>query len=164
MAQVQYRSKQDAGIVREKKTVIVERELDKLYKKEGMITPASILDSARAATSPLHGFFEWDDAKAGEKWRLTQAMEMIMATKFMVILKEEKGRLPQVVAAEPVRKFLPQFGGKGFKMRNEALAAVDNRQEIVDRKLGQLRSWCNGVIDIPELESIRKLIESQLAS
>lgn len=164
MIQVQYQSKKDAGIIQEKKSTIIERELERLYKRDKVITPASVLDAARSKSSPLHEFFEWDDKKAADKYRLMQASEMIVASKFVVVLKEQKGRLPEVVAAEPVRKFLPQFGGGGFKMRNDVLNDVEDRSAIIDRKKSQLRSWCKGVIDIPELEDLRKMIEAQLST
>lgn len=164
MSLVQYQTKQDAGLVREKKTVVVDRELDRLYKKDGVVTPAGVLDAARTKTSPLHDFFEWDDSKAAEKYRLSQAMEMILASKFVAVLRNDgKSRLPQVISAEPVRRFLPQFGGGGFKMRNDALNDVEDRTAIIERKKSQLRSWCKGVIDIPELEDLRKMIEAQLS-
>jgi hypothetical protein len=41
-------------------------------------TPEGVVEAARAETSPLHGFFEWDDNIAGEKYRLGQARDLIV--------------------------------------------------------------------------------------
>lgn len=43
---------------------------------------------ARAKTSPLHTYFEWDNGKAGEKWREHQASELIRSVKIQYV----KGR------------------------------------------------------------------------
>lgn len=45
--------------------------------ERGVLTPRTVLESARPVDSPLHHRFEWDDARAGEKYRLQQAHELI---------------------------------------------------------------------------------------
>jgi hypothetical protein len=46
-------------------------------KNEGRITPDTILADAKRKSSPLHKFFDWNDQKAGHKWRLEQARGLI---------------------------------------------------------------------------------------
>jgi len=52
-------------------------ELLAIREQYGQLTPAAIVDAARDEDHPLHGRFEWDDAVAGEKYRLAQARELI---------------------------------------------------------------------------------------
>ena len=54
------------------------RELRRLKRKYGRLTPEIVLDSARSTKSPLHDMFEWDDAVAAEKYRLSQARNLIL--------------------------------------------------------------------------------------
>src|SRR5262245_29148308 len=117
--ETQYLTKQEAGLVREKKQVITDRELERIHKRNGAVTPKLVLDAARDEGHPLHDFFEWDDSIAGDKYRLEQAMRMIMASKMVVVLA---GQTNQVITAAPeVRRLLPVSKGAGFKMRNEVL-------------------------------------------
>jgi len=41
------------------------------------ITPAALLDAARAKNSPIHNCFEWDDSKAADSFRLRQSYKLI---------------------------------------------------------------------------------------
>lgn len=51
-------------------------ELTNLNAK-GRLTPASVLRRARNENSPMHSYFEWDDAEAAEKFRIEQARTLI---------------------------------------------------------------------------------------
>lgn len=52
-------------------------ELLAVREQYGELTPANVVDAARNEEHPLHGRFEWDDAVAGEKYRLAQAHALI---------------------------------------------------------------------------------------
>ncbi len=55
-------------------------ELQAIRDEHGTLTPALIVDVARDETHPLHSRFEWDDSIAAEKWRHTQAGELLRVT------------------------------------------------------------------------------------
>src|SRR5262245_11365261 len=156
-----YMTKSEASVVREKKQVVVDREFDKLYAEHGTVTTDLVLEVAREPRHPLHNYFDWDDAVAGDKWRQAQALAMIMASKIVVILNNQPDGPPKAVAGYPqVRRLLSPFRGEGFKMRNETLAEDNSRKAFVEKRLGVLRSWCNSVVDVDELQPIRlKLLE-----
>lgn len=40
---------------------------------DGALSPEDVVDAARGESSPLHDFFEWNDAVAGEAFRRDQA-------------------------------------------------------------------------------------------
>ena len=52
--------------------------------ERGGLTPALVVDTARDPAHPLHSRFEWDDAVAGERWRLEQASALIRSVKIAV--------------------------------------------------------------------------------
>lgn len=62
----------------------VSRELKKLEKQDGLTAPV-IVDSARSPGSPLHEFFEWDDEKASDHYRLQQARELIRSVTVQMV-------------------------------------------------------------------------------
>ncbi len=46
-------------------------------KNKGKITPIMIIDDGRVADSPFIHYFEWNDKKASEQFRLQQARNLI---------------------------------------------------------------------------------------
>jgi hypothetical protein len=56
-------------------------ELELIWKEHQELTAALVVDLARDEGHPLHASFEWDDAKAGESFRLSQARQMIRSVK-----------------------------------------------------------------------------------
>lgn len=71
-------------------------ELQSIRKRHRRLTPKIVLEEARDEAHPLHDRFEWDDAVAGEAYRLTQARELIMRVKM---------RREDAPDAKPIRRF-----------------------------------------------------------
>lgn len=76
---------------------IAGEELEKIEARDGEITPRAVVEEARPEGSKLHNVFEWDDEKAAEQFRLTQASTLIRC---IVVKPEEKD------IKEPVRMFV----------------------------------------------------------
>lgn len=54
------------------------RALERITKEAGgELTPSAVVADAKNNRSPLHRFFEWDDRKAAEHYRLDQARSLI---------------------------------------------------------------------------------------
>lgn len=148
---------------RERKSVVIDRELERIYKKHKVVTVDVVLSEAAKPAHPLHGYFEWDDQAAAQKYRTVQAYSLIMASKFVVQLVENGDTTPrQVTGTANVRRLVSAFRGEGFKLRTDALKNAESRAAIVETKRSQLRSWCNSVIDIDELSELRQSILAKL--
>jgi hypothetical protein len=52
-------------------------ELLAIRAEHGSLTPHAVVEAAAPEGHPLHDRFEWDDAVAGHKFRLTQARALI---------------------------------------------------------------------------------------
>jgi hypothetical protein len=60
------------------RTNAIADELLKLKNKNGIINPSEAVSWARKNPgSQLHGSLEWDDAVAGERWRVAQVRQLI---------------------------------------------------------------------------------------
>lgn len=77
-------------------------QLTSIYQQHGQLTPRIVLDEARAPEHPLHSRFEWDDAEAAEKYRLTQAHELIQSVK--ISYRDAGGRRQDVRQFHAVRR------------------------------------------------------------
>jgi hypothetical protein len=148
---------------RERKSVVIDRELEKIYKRHKVVTVGVVLSEAAKPNHPLHSYFEWDDEAAAQKYRTVQAYSLIMASKFVVQLVENGQTTPrQVKGSGQVRRLVSAFRGEGFRMRTDALKDADSREAIIEKKRSQLRSWCESVIDINELQPLRETILNKL--
>ena len=64
--------------------------LQKLAQEHGQLTPEIVIDYASPQNSPLHKFFQWDDSKAAELYRLEQARGLIRRIKVEYVTEETK--------------------------------------------------------------------------
>lgn len=64
--------------------------LKQLADQHGSITPELVLDYAKPKDSPLHQFFQWDNTKAAEEYRLVQARQLIRRIKVEYVTEETK--------------------------------------------------------------------------
>lgn len=55
----------------------VGERLAELERINGKLTAPDVIKDARSPTSPLHKYFEWDDSKAAQQYRLSQARQLI---------------------------------------------------------------------------------------
>lgn len=55
--------------------------LQAIYDQHGKLTPELVREEARPKDSPLHSRLEWDDAVAGEAYRLEQAHRLIQSVR-----------------------------------------------------------------------------------
>lgn len=148
---------------RERKGVVVDRELEKIYDTHGVVSVDTVLSEAASATSPLHSYFEWDDKAAGEKYRRVQAYSLIMASKFVVqLVNNGSVEVRTIKETANVRRLVSAFRGDGFRMRKDVLANSEMRTAVVESKKSVLRSWCKSTIDISELQPLREIILAHL--
>lgn len=49
------------------------KELERIYKRDGKIEPSVLVEESRPEDAPLHDCFEWDDKKAADAYRKSQA-------------------------------------------------------------------------------------------
>jgi hypothetical protein len=93
-------------------------QLQVIYDEHGRLTPAHVVDAARPADHPLHERFEWDNAVAGEAYRLDQARRLIRSVRVVYREADEKE------AARTVRAY--------HAVRDEQGAAYRATDEIVE--------------------------------
>jgi hypothetical protein len=65
---------------------IVQRLRD--LERDGRLIPAEVVSDARDPASPLHAQFEWDDSKAAEAHRLSQARTLIRSVKIEITIRD----------------------------------------------------------------------------
>lgn len=61
------------------------KEVERLYRTPGPLTPAKIVEAATDPSSPLHTLFEWDDTEAARNFRLDQARAVVQEVTYRVV-------------------------------------------------------------------------------
>lgn len=75
----------------------------KAIEKNGVLTRQAFVDSARDESSDMHCLFEWDDAVAGEKWRLQQANVIIHSIRVKVVNENQENQVKTAAFVLPER-------------------------------------------------------------
>lgn len=100
-------------------------------QNDGHVTPAAVVAAARAKGSPLHQFFEWDNRKAADAWRLDQARSLIRVV-----------AVEPTPDAEPVRAFLSVNTGKThYHHVREVLTSRDLQLRVLQQAERDLDAW-----------------------
>lgn len=68
---------------------IREQALRELEDKYGRVTARALVDAARSTKHPLHNHFVWDNAIAGDKYRLDQARAIIASVRMEVRIGQQ---------------------------------------------------------------------------
>jgi hypothetical protein len=109
--------------------------LKAVQTSDGKLIPASVVAAAREPSNPLHDYFEWDDSKAGHKFRLWQARELIAN---VTIVRDEKAEraVPVFVSLIADR----QKVGGGYRTLDDVLADPEKREELLATAVQELRA------------------------
>jgi hypothetical protein len=62
---------------------IIEKELRRIQKKHGALTPLVIVEESRPENAVLHERFTWDDSEAARQYRLWQARQIVQVVSFL---------------------------------------------------------------------------------
>lgn len=79
----------------------VRDELQRIYDRDGLLSPEVVVKEARKKSSPLHGSFDWDDKTAGHSWRLFQARKLIGRFRIHVEVEPDVYVHPRAFQAVP---------------------------------------------------------------
>jgi len=114
---------------------IVLPELQKLTRADGLLLAEDVVASAETADSPLHSYFEWDNAKAGHQHRLQQARQLITA--MVTVLPNVKRPIVAYVSLRDDRQY-PQGG---YRAIVDVMSNADLRASLLAEALADLSTW-----------------------
>lgn len=131
-------------------------ELERIYETNGVLTPEAVVDDARPDDAPLHSHFEWDDALAGEQYRLVQARHLIRTV--TVEAPSSALRVPQ-----QVRMFHNVSGDEPGQY--VSLRALTQAPALADEVLAQAeREWRALKAKYSALRGFLQMVEKDLAA
>lgn len=132
------------------------RELERIERKNGNVTPAAVVDAARPESNPLHDHFEWDDAVAAEAHREDQARRLISA----ITIDTSRSNL---TPAEPRRLFINvvEQGEQHYVSLTRVMSDKELRAQVLERAKDDLRAWRKRYADLTEFAAVFAAIDAQ---
>ena len=128
----------DHPIIGDSDARVLQREFNRIQKKYGILHPDIVLEESRKPSSVLHDYFEWDDQKAAEKFRLKQATKLIIAVHEIITLGGEE---VEIQAWHAVSIATPAFTGKIRVATNEAFSNPDFSEQLLAKAMKEARRW-----------------------
>jgi hypothetical protein len=130
-------------------------ELDKLEKKyNGRLNPHDIVREAEDMTNPLHGWFDWNDETASEKWRVHQARLLLNSIKIKVQFedgfKEYKKYLNVTFVSTNGKKKVNNFYMDSKAVMNDEQL----KNQVITKAVREAEYWQRAYNDYQELEDI----------
>ena len=121
-------------------------ELQRIYERDGVIEPETVVAESQTPSAPLHSCFEWDDEKAAHKYRITQAQNIIRA---IVVVDEAKQ--PETRAFVNVQR---EYHPVSVVVRNP-----EKREILLQNALNELRWFERKYNTLQELSAVFSAIK-----
>lgn len=124
-------------------------ELERIYKRDGIITPEKVLEDNTETGTPLHDCFEWDDTAAAYKYRIKQAKEIIQT---IVTVSDSAPTLP------PVRAFVSV--SRDFHPIKTVLDDKKMKESLLSCAVSELKAFERKYSTLSELAEVFEAIKS----
>jgi hypothetical protein len=104
--------------------------------ERGPVTARDVVDLAHSSNSPLHKYFEWDDARAADMHRLGVAREMVKTIRVKIIGNNNVQRVPAAsITVAPVKL------GTEFYDATLTFSKDAKKKERIAKAYSDLRGW-----------------------
>ena len=124
-------------------------ELERIYHEKGALNPADIVDESRDSAAPLHPCFEWDDIAAAEKYRQTQAMQIVRS--IITIQESDKEKSQEVRAFVHVQE--------SYHPISVVIGSKEQMEELLASALSELKAFQRKYNSLVELSPVFDAIE-----
>lgn len=128
-------------------------ELQRIYREKGALNPVDIVDESRDSAAPLHPCFEWDDVTAAEKYRQTQAMQIVRS---IITIQESDKKEPQ-----EVRAFV--HVQESYHPISVVINNKEQMEDLLNSALSELKAFQRKYSSLVELSLVFDAIEKVIA-
>lgn len=109
--------------------------LTEIETTNGELTPEGLVEAATPPEHPLHDYFEWDDAKAGAKYRIDQARTLIRSVKVLTEVADL-----QIKSVYYLHDPSLKGGEQGYVPMLRLKTTDEVRREALSAEVGRARS------------------------
>lgn len=127
--------------------------LDRLHKEDGAVMPDRVVRVAADPQSPLHGEFEWDDARAAHHYRIDQARYVVQSV--AVRIQRREG-----ASSENLRAFVfLRSEARGYRDTVAVLNNESTRKQLIDDAMRDADIFRRKYSSLSELADVFSAIE-----
>jgi hypothetical protein len=135
-------------------SIRIQREIEALRNDEGLVRAETVVIWARGnPDSELHLHFEWDDAVAGEKYRIDQARQLI---RIHVLTDEGDRKLVSLSIDRP--------SGGGYRDLTDVLPSASMREIMLRDAIRELQRVRTKYARLNELADVYRAIDAAAAT
>lgn len=136
---------------------VVGKHFEQIEKDYGQLNRENVLESARAADSPIHGLFEWDDSVAAEKYRLHQASVLICNLDVEVVTDDKPITCRAYVDVSESKQ-------GAFVNVETAFKAEESRNMVIMKALQELVAFEKKYKNLNELAELMEVADKTIES
>jgi hypothetical protein len=133
-------------------------------RNNGVLNPRDVLDVARDPAHVLHGYFDWDDATAGERYRLLQVGALVRHVRLTVVRPDPVTREVQITTTRGYqsRPSMRRSSG-GYEPIAALLADGDKRAELLAQVVRELAAYRRRYAELSELHAVWLAVDEMAA-
>ena len=128
-----YKAKKGAGF-NDDDAQVIGQTIEDLRDSKGHITPIEIVENAKNKKSPIHNFFEWEESKAAEQYRLQQARNLVNHIVEIVVIQGEE------IEQRSFFSVNVENNGKVYVTLKDAIENEDYREQLLNKAITQLEN------------------------
>ena len=125
-------------------------------KKASIVKPEELVKDAKQKNTPYHGYFQWDNTKAGAEYRKEQARDLLRNIVEVEIVSDKKQDRQVEVRSFHV---VSENNERGYSPLEHVLSSKDLTNQVLERALKEAKSWSARYKIYSELADIRKKID-----
>jgi hypothetical protein len=139
------------------KAEVVGKELERLGKDTGELTPELLVQKAKPKNSLLHPCFEWDNTVAAEQFRISQARYMLRSIEVVIESDGDENKTIEIRAFHNVQN---EDDESVYVTVKQARENPEYWEQIKEKALSEIHAWKLKYQNIKEFEKIFDAIES----
>lgn len=116
----------------------------------GVVDPKTLVAAARPTKSPIHRYFEWNNTRAAEKYRLWQARNILLSIEVIINEKESVRAYHNIFMANDDRTYVSL---------DRARQSEDLWEQIIHNAMREALAWNSRYETYKELSKISKSIK-----
>lgn len=124
--------------------------LEEIERKNGCISPRAVVNRAREKSSPLHSYFDWNDTRAAEKYRLVQARGLI--NHLTVVINYDTGAVQK--AFFNVSSGFKENKSFAYVNIERALTNKEYRRQVLQNAMAEILYWKTKYQEYSEFKGI----------
>ena len=128
-----YKAKKGARF-NDEEAQVIGQTIEDLRDSKGHITPIELVKNAKNKNSPIHNFFEWDEGKAAEEYRLQQARDLVNHVVEIVVIGGEETEQRSFFS------IVAEDNGRVYVTLKDAIENEDYRKQLLSKAITQLEN------------------------